>query len=378
MNAAPDPKMVKPKVNLITSGTSKYSKKKRDESVYHYLKRLSHLHLEGKNLTEIDCDFSVCPQLSVLYLYDNHLTAIPDLSRNRNLSHLYLQDNQIRHIPDLSSLIQLTKLYLSNNCIAVIEGLKNLHHLNELYIDRQQLPPGEKLLLDPRSIRAIAVCLQVLNISGNRLTSLNELHPLHQLTCLYASDNKVSQFSDVAGALMNMEKLATLELHGNPMCRNKRYRDKLIIMVKSLENLDGKDISVTSKTFIHNWSASRTALRPRREPTRVLNPYKGDPVDDTNFTTFPRDSKVSGYMMPGLPMRKHFSQSSAKGSSKTYSSSMSNADNNQNTNNPFVPINQDFEVLRRDFRVETRDQGTHPKTPSPGLRHLKKVSHAPA
>uniref|UniRef100_A0A0L8GZE5 Uncharacterized protein n=1 Tax=Octopus bimaculoides TaxID=37653 RepID=A0A0L8GZE5_OCTBM len=159
MNAVLDLKMVKPKVNLIASGTSKYSQKKRDESVYHYLKRLSHLHLEGKNLTEIDCDFSMCPHLSVLYLYDNHLTAIPDLSKNRNLSHLYLQDNQIRHIPDLSNLTQLTKLYLSNNCIAVIEGLKNLPQLNELYMDRQQLPPGEKLLLDPRSIRAIAKTL---------------------------------------------------------------------------------------------------------------------------------------------------------------------------------------------------------------------------
>ena len=48
--------------------------------------------------------------------------------------------------------------YLGGNCITVIEGLEKLQQLQELHVENQILPPGEKLLFDPRSLKAIAVC----------------------------------------------------------------------------------------------------------------------------------------------------------------------------------------------------------------------------
>lgn len=45
--------MVKLTLDLIARGTSGYTKKKRDESVQHYLKRLTHLYLEEKNIDEV-------------------------------------------------------------------------------------------------------------------------------------------------------------------------------------------------------------------------------------------------------------------------------------------------------------------------------------
>ena len=52
--------------------------------------------------------------------------------------------------------------YLSHNQINVVEGLENCKSLNELHIDFQKLPPGEKLLFDPRTLEAIGVSLKVL------------------------------------------------------------------------------------------------------------------------------------------------------------------------------------------------------------------------
>ena len=48
-------KMVKLTVDLIARGTSGYTVKKRDEHIQTYLKRLTHLYLEDKNIDEIVC-----------------------------------------------------------------------------------------------------------------------------------------------------------------------------------------------------------------------------------------------------------------------------------------------------------------------------------
>ena len=55
-------------------------------------------------------DISLCRNLSVLYLYDNHLTMIPNLMQNQFLTMLYLQNNSISRIEGLNPLIRLTKL----------------------------------------------------------------------------------------------------------------------------------------------------------------------------------------------------------------------------------------------------------------------------
>lgn len=48
-------KMVKLTIDLIARGTSGYTKKKRDESMSQYLRRLTHLYLEDRNIDEVVC-----------------------------------------------------------------------------------------------------------------------------------------------------------------------------------------------------------------------------------------------------------------------------------------------------------------------------------
>ena len=41
----------------------------------------------------------------------------------------------------------------------MVEGLEKLENLQELHVENQVLPPGEKLLFDPRSIKGVSVSL---------------------------------------------------------------------------------------------------------------------------------------------------------------------------------------------------------------------------
>eukprot|EP00105_Crassostrea_gigas_P016017 XP_011433228.1 PREDICTED: protein phosphatase 1 regulatory subunit 42 isoform X2 [Crassostrea gigas] len=300
--------MVKLTIDLIARGTSGYTKKKRDESMQHYLKRLTHLYLEDRCIDEVGEDLSMCRNLTVLYLYDNQLLRIPTLHHNQHLTMLYLQNNDIHKIENLSPLTRLTKLYLGGNCITVIEGLDKLENLQELHIENQRMPPGEKLLFDPRTMRAISSSLQVLNIAGNNLDSIRDIECLRNLYQLHANDNLLTDMKELAHVIGGMFRLWRLDLMGNPLCHKAKYRDRVIVMAKNIDVLDGKEISETSRRFLHNWHDAREVQKKRREEN--LRKGSGEFGDGALLRELPpvKDHprpphKIPGYMMPGLMMK---------------------------------------------------------------------------
>lgn len=315
--------MVKLTIDLIARGTSGYTKKKRDETMHQYLKRLTHLYLENKGIDEVGDDISLCRNLSVLYLYDNHLTQVPNLNQNQHLTMLYLQNNNISRVEGLSHLTRLTKLYLGGNAITVIEGLEKLDRLQELHVENQTLPPGEKLLFDPRSIKAISNSLKVLNVSGNNLDSIKDLECLNQLTHFLAIDNQLNDMKELANVFGRWYFLNRLDLMGNPLCHKAKYRDRVIVMAKQLDTLDGKEISETAKQFLKNWHANKETQRQKRADIlrrgrTFIDDYavgdRGDlpPVREPGG----RMGTIPGYMMPGLP-RKQFDELLARTSALT-------------------------------------------------------------
>ena len=50
---------------------------------------------------------------------------------------------------------------MNGNAITVVEGLETLRNLSELHVAQQHLPEGEKLLFDPRTIKALAVSFRL-------------------------------------------------------------------------------------------------------------------------------------------------------------------------------------------------------------------------
>uniref|UniRef100_A0A2K5S209 Protein phosphatase 1 regulatory subunit 42 n=2 Tax=Cebus imitator TaxID=2715852 RepID=A0A2K5S209_CEBIM len=206
-------------------------------------------------------DLSLCKNLSVLYLYDNCISQITNLNYATNLTHLYLQNNCISCIENLRSLKKLEKLYLGGNYIAVIEGLEGLGELRELHVESQRLPLGEKLLFDPRTLHSLAKSLSILNVSNNNIDDIKDLEILENLNQLIAVDNQLLHVKDLEFLLNKLMKLWKIDLNGNPVCLKPKYRDRLILVSKSLEFLDGKEIKNIERQFLMNWKASKDAKK---------------------------------------------------------------------------------------------------------------------
>lgn len=51
-----------------------------------------------------------CPNLRVLYLYENNLMSLHGIESLRLLTHLYIQDNSLTRLDALDTLPHLTKL----------------------------------------------------------------------------------------------------------------------------------------------------------------------------------------------------------------------------------------------------------------------------
>lgn len=173
----------------------------------------------------------------MLYLHNNAITEIENLEPLHKLQILYLQKNKIAQIKGLDKLQQLRKIYLGYNQISVVENLHNLTNLEELHLEKQQLNKGEVMCFDPRSIVALSNSLQVLNISDNNITSINDLLPLHNLQLLKASYNNIKGFNETATVLACLYRLREADFRGNPMVKLHRYRETIIANTYQLGKL---------------------------------------------------------------------------------------------------------------------------------------------
>ncbi|KAF6100665.1 protein phosphatase 1 regulatory subunit 42 [Phyllostomus discolor] len=223
--------MVRLTVDLVAKNSN--LKPRKEETTLQYLKKITHINFSDRNIDGIE-DLSLCKNLSVLYLYDNRISQITNLNFATNLTHLYLQNNCISCIENLGSLKKLEKLYLGGNSITVIEGLEGLEGLRELHVESQRLPLGEKLLFDPRTLHSLAKSLSILNISNNNIDDIRDLEILENLNQLIAVDNQLLHVKDLEYLLTKLMKLWKMDLNGNPVCLQPKYRDRLILVSKSL------------------------------------------------------------------------------------------------------------------------------------------------
>nr|VZI15544.1 unnamed protein product [Spirometra erinaceieuropaei] len=251
--------MVKASEHMLFKCTSAMNKRSANESIESYLRRMTHLYLDNKEIDDMGDVLKLCPELQVLYLYDNKMNHIPIFPNNTNLTHIYLQNNEIRRISHLQDLKNLQKLFLSGNKILVLEGLDSLEKLTELKMDSQRLPPGESLIVDDQSLKACSKSLKFLDLSRTKLSTLNGLDCLEGLEYLSLSQNEISQPNELLPVLSVLRNLKKLDLAGNPVLSVPRIREAIIFHAKSLEFLDGKPISTPGRQFIENWCAHKIA-----------------------------------------------------------------------------------------------------------------------
>ncbi|XP_077409950.1 protein phosphatase 1 regulatory subunit 42 [Vanacampus margaritifer] len=261
--------MVRLTTDLIAKSRHNF-KKKRGLSLEYYLKTLTHLHFSGHNIEDIG-DLSACENLTVLYLYNNRVTLIQNLDYACNLTHLYLQNNNIARIDNLAHLHKLCKLYLGGNKISLLEGLEGLGELEELHMEGQRLPPEEKLLFEPRTLRSLAKCLCIFNVNNNNIDEIGELAVLWQIEHFSAADNKLHNLEELEKVSGSWPWLVQMDLRGNPVCKSAKYRDRLITACKPLKVLDGRDIQEVTRVFLVNWEKSKEAKK-KKEMARVKSP----------------------------------------------------------------------------------------------------------
>ncbi|RLN58855.1 hypothetical protein BBJ28_00010768 [Nothophytophthora sp. Chile5] len=144
----------------------------KNEHLSHYLKRITHLALNGdvsKPLLKGGAirkiqNLHLCPNLKVLYLYDNEVEVIENLDVVPELTQLHLQGNCLRRMENLTPLHHLEKLYLEKNAITQLEGLCDCLELQELYLANQAVPTDRFFTFDEDTMHSLSVRFSLLLI----------------------------------------------------------------------------------------------------------------------------------------------------------------------------------------------------------------------
>jgi hypothetical protein len=95
-------------------------------------------------------------------------------------------------------------------------------------------------------VRTYGVSLQALYVSRNHLTHLNGVQNFQNLSSLSACANAVHSWVALA-PLRQLTDLECLNLQDNPVTRSPLYRPKVIAMLPSLRQLDGKPVAPTER-----------------------------------------------------------------------------------------------------------------------------------
>ncbi|XP_060820282.1 protein phosphatase 1 regulatory subunit 42-like [Bombus pascuorum] len=235
------------------------SKKVKKDELY----SLTHLRMNNMFISSIG-NFVNYRNLKVIYLQNNNISKIENLHFASNLTHLYLQHNAISKIENLNFLEKLQTLYLGYNKILIVEGLECLKNLTILQVENQKLSVGESLCFDPRSVLTLSACLKVLNISGNKMTSLKSIKELHKLEVLDATNNFIDDINDLTESISVLTSLIDLSLQGNPVTQYYRCKENLIANNDTIKTIDGKMVTDVCKCFMKRFKINKHLYHTRK------------------------------------------------------------------------------------------------------------------
>ncbi|KAG9261917.1 centriolin [Astyanax mexicanus] len=153
-------------------------------------------------------------------------------------------DKYIRYIENLDKCDRLQVLNLSYNSIEKIEKLEKLHKLRELYFSNNQIRKIEGL--------EHMACLQILNLSSNSIEQIPLwlAKKLRSLKSLNLQNNRIFSLHELS-KLKLLKNLTELMLADNPVSELAHYRLFLIFHLRSLELLDGEQISQHEREQAH-------------------------------------------------------------------------------------------------------------------------------
>ena len=201
------------------------------------------LHLHDNQILSLPKSFSKLLHLKDLMLHRNELSSISNLHNCASITFLDLSYNQLTApMPGLSPLIALTTLLLNSNELtgsSLPHPIQDLHNLSEVQVSDNMLTGLSGV---PRNVSVLMACrnhlshpslglgssplpnLTELHLKGNRLislpTNLGRIAP--QLDLLDVSDNRLSSLECLVGdrnspsPLGSLPNLRELYVAGNP------------------------------------------------------------------------------------------------------------------------------------------------------------------
>mmetsp|Transcript_156846 Transcript_156846/g.277021 ORF Transcript_156846/g.277021 Transcript_156846/m.277021 type:complete len:384 (-) Transcript_156846:273-1424(-) len=241
--------------------------RKKGENDDNFLRRLTHLQLQGLRLGPALTKLQLVTGVCVLYVYDNLISSLEGFENLRRLQQLYLQNNRLTSLVGLEGLTNLKKLHAGNNAILKIDGLAGCHSLEELHVPNQRLPADFALQFCPETIVSLASSLLVLNAASNYIQDAVCLEPLHNLQTLDLADNELQQMQNVSALLAGAPGLVRLQLRGNRLAiQERRYRHTVVLLASAIEEIDGTAVLPQERDFVRrleDQKRKRQALRDR-------------------------------------------------------------------------------------------------------------------
>ncbi|MCJ1391794.1 hypothetical protein MMC18_004661 [Xylographa bjoerkii] len=165
--------------------------------------RVEELDVSNNNLGQLD---GAPSSVRVLQVRHNCLSNLTAWGHLHNLQYLDISGNQIQSLRGFSSLVHLRELKADDNQIDSLDGIANLNGLIKLRVRRNAL----------RSLNFSNYDLQrliELDIQGNQVTMVSNLHELPEITHVNLRDNKLTTFA--SGIDIVMPVLRFLDISNN-------------------------------------------------------------------------------------------------------------------------------------------------------------------
>eukprot|EP01052_Picozoa_sp_SAG31_P018881 SAG31_NODE_1355_length_8661_cov_3.130343_3_plen_177_part_00 len=118
------------------------------------------------------------------------------------------------------------------------------------------------MVFDMASVAALSRSLRILELADNGLTAVGQLCYLGFLENLVLSDNAIAKSAEVGDMLSGMTYLQSLDLQNNPLTKEAKYRDRVILASGDmLGHLDGKEIGSRQRDFLKQMQSRRLQQR---------------------------------------------------------------------------------------------------------------------
>uniref|UniRef100_A0A6S8J4L6 Uncharacterized protein n=1 Tax=Dunaliella tertiolecta TaxID=3047 RepID=A0A6S8J4L6_DUNTE len=230
------------------------------------IRQLVTLRANGLGITGVQ-DMLALTKLETLYLYDNLLENTHGISALQSLTHLYLANNKISDMSELNNMPCLQKLYLQGNHISLVCGLRGMMSLEELQVSDQKLPEHASLQFDPFAVQEVAHSLRKLVAVNSNIKDecLSTLSGLRDLRSLELGGNALSSFEAIEGVVEGSPYLLHIDLKNNPICKNLKYRETMIIMSDSLRTIDGHEVLESQRQSLLRLQVKKMKMEQRAE-----------------------------------------------------------------------------------------------------------------